>query len=469
MEDIVSEELKVAGEEQHYISVSVSNDYYEAYISIDINPEAHSLTANTIKEELAKKNVTFGLETHTIDNIVSKQESVDEVLIAKGVRHKNGIDGEITYHFDVSNDHKPSINEDGTVDFKDMNFLQMVEEGQVLATRTMPTDGVNGTTVTGRVFPAKNGKVVNFKIGNNVLVSEDGLSISAEYKGNIDFQNDKVSVIKVLQINEDVGISTGNIEFSGDIIVNGSVNSGFSVKSTEGNVVINGIVDGAIIEADGDLTINGGIQGQNEADIKVGGDLVVKFINEAKVYCRGTISADAIMHSTVICDNAIILNGKRGSLIGGEVYARFALQAKAIGTEMGTLTHVSLGSNEEMLEAYHQVEAKMDEINANLAKLRQVMTMLRKKYEMTASPDDKLVLDKTEISSTEYAAELEKTKAEMRGHFELMEATKKAKIVADTIFVGAVIKISGSYYNVKTSMKAVRLVKENGEVRLKAV
>ncbi len=454
-------------ENAHKITVRISKDYYEAYIDVEIDREAPSLTAEMVKFELGKKNVSFGIESHTLEKLIKEQVSVDDLLIAKGVRHKNGVDGEITYHFDTNLERKPEINEDGTVDFKNMNFLHTVEAGDVLATRTMPTEGANGTTVTGRSYPAKKGKVVNFKIGKNVSASEDGLQVIADCTGNLEFKNNKITVIDVLKINEDVGVSTGNLNFSGDIIINGNVTSGYSVYS-EANVVINGIVESANVKADGDLIINGGIQGNDQAEIKVGGDFIAKFINNAKVDCQGKIESDAIMHSDIYCNNSVFAIGKRGQIIGGNLYARNLIKASTIGTEFGIKTKLELGRDDAMLDDYHQLESRVESLNGSLQKLKQAQKMLKQKYEQTGSEEDKLVLQKTEQSATGYALELEKVRAELRSLSEIMEETQDAHLLAATIYSGTVIKISGSYYNVKSRLDNARLVKDGGEVRLMA-
>lgn len=449
---------------QHDITIKISNDYYEAYISIDMQAGAPALTKEQIKEQLTQKNVTFGIKTNIIDEICKNQQSVRDVLIASGVQHQNGEDGVITYHFDTNLESKPTLNEDGSVDFKNMNFLHLAEVNQVLASRTMPTEGKNGTTVTGKNIPGRKGKIVNFKIGKNVRLREDGLSVEAEQRGNIEFNGERLAIINVLEIKGDVGVSTGNIDFSGKVIVNGNVTTGYQVKSDE-EIIVNGIVEGALLHAGGDIIINGGIQGHDQADIVAAGNIISKFINNAKVICKKDIEADVIMHSFVECDGQIKLSGKKSLLVGGKIYVRFDIDAKTVGSEMGTITDIQLGITSEVLDALHAAQEQIKTLTDNIKKLSQASAMLKKQYDQTQSKDIKVMLDKTESSRTDYTQQLDSAKAELIGLNDLVESLKGSKVKAENIYPGVRLKISNSYYNVKAPLKNVILRREDGEIR----
>ncbi len=58
---------------------------------------------------------------------------------------------------------KPKVLEDGSVDYKDMDTYQFVNEGDLLAEKTLPTEGEDGMSVTGRVIKARMEKRFNSK------------------------------------------------------------------------------------------------------------------------------------------------------------------------------------------------------------------------------------------------------------------------------------------------------------------
>ncbi len=62
-------------------------------------------------------------------------------------------------------------------------------------------------------------------------------------------------------IQGDVGVETGNINFTGKVIVSGNVMSGYEIISNE-DIEINGIVECATLKSKGDITIRQGVQGK---------------------------------------------------------------------------------------------------------------------------------------------------------------------------------------------------------------
>ncbi len=450
------------------ISVKIASDYYEAYITVDCANNPTALTKDLVIQTLADKNVVFGLDTNAIDALCANPANVVDYVVARGIRHQNGKDGEITYHFNTSNEVKPTVNDDGTVDFKSMNFLHPVKQGQVLATRTMPTEGSNGTTVTGKTILYRKGKIINFKAGKNVVQSESGVELLAEASGNLEFDGQRVAVIEVLEIRDDVGVSTGNIDFSGKVVINGNVTTGYSVRSDE-EIIINGIVEGATIVSGGDLYINGGIQGHDSANIDVAGNIVSKFINNSKVVCKGNIDADAIMHSEIMCTGDIMLKGKKSLLVGGEIVCRGNIVADVIGSEMGTTTSIKLGVDPTLLQEYHDVVEELNSINESIMKLTRASRMLRKQYERGKSIEIKEMIDRTEISRTDYTKKSQELSNRQKELSKLLELLNTSKIKAGTLYSGVRVKMGQSYYVAKTAMLDVVLMKESGEIKACAI
>ena len=94
----------------------------------------------------------------------------------------------------------------------------------------------------------------------------------------------KISVIPVIEVNGDVDLSTGNIEFVGNVIVRGSVQTGFFVKAG-GDVEITGTVSGGIVEGK-DVVIRMGIIGMQNGYVSAVQDLQAKFIQNATRFRR---------------------------------------------------------------------------------------------------------------------------------------------------------------------------------------
>lgn len=460
--------MNTIGDEHPFtIKVRIAPDYLKAYVTVDMHDPLAEISTGDIQSALAKKNVSFGIDNRAVEQIAENPLAASDVLVATGAPYSDGVDGTIQYFFDEKAQSKPSINEDGSVDFKNMNFLMPAKIGQLLATRTMPTSGKNGTLVTGKLMKGKDGKIVNFKIGKNVYISDDGLNAISAENGSIKFNLGVISVMKSLDIQGDVGLETGNIVFSGKVSVSGNVLTGYSIKATD-DVVINGLVEGALIETDGNLTINRGVQGNDQAVLKVEGDLVVKFLSGAEIECKGNIEADAIMHSTVNCAEQVIASGKRGIIVGGDVFARKGVEAKQIGSEMGTKTSVRVGLDPRTIKTYQDLQDEKTSISSSIKKIDQVLGLLRKQAQATGDKSKAAVMKKSMDSKEEYKQQLAEIEDKLNVYAKLIELLKKSDIRVSDVYPGVRLKLGNSFFSVKDRMLDSKFVKENSEVVMKS-
>jgi len=198
-----------AADKGYDILVSITSDYYKAYLSIEVHRADCVTTSAEILEALKAKNISYGIDMDAVESIVRNLGLSQNVLIAEGVPHENGKDGELTFYVNRDTRIQPKMLSGGRVDFKELDTLKTAEAGDLLVTRTLPTPGKDGMTVTGREIKAKPGKPVNFKTGKNVRISEDGLQLFADKSGSLIFDGDKISIIEILELRKDVGPETG--------------------------------------------------------------------------------------------------------------------------------------------------------------------------------------------------------------------------------------------------------------------
>ena len=272
-------------------------------------------------------------------------------------------------------------------------------------------------------------------------------------------------MVELLEIRDDVGVKTGNIDFSGKIVINGNVTNGYSINSDD-EIVINGIVEGAVISTKGNLFINGGIQGHDKAQITVGGNMISKFINNAHITCHGNIEADAIMHSTIMCDGSIHVRGKKALIVGGDINVRYDIEAKIIGSEMGTMTKLRLGVDSKVMDMYQEILEEVKGLKETITKLSQVSRLLSKQYEQTRNPEVKVNLDRTETSRADYARQMAEASQRLKDITELIETLKGSKIKGDEVYPGVKIRIGNTFYNVKETLHRVTLKKDEGDIRV---
>ena len=116
---------------------------------------------------------------------------------------ENGENGEIKFYFDIKKDRKPTILEDGSVNFRDLDLIENVKAGQTLCELIDPIPGTPGKTVLGTDVKALDGKPAVFKRGRNVSVSEDRFLI-ADIDGQVNYIDGKVNVFSNFEVQADV-------------------------------------------------------------------------------------------------------------------------------------------------------------------------------------------------------------------------------------------------------------------------
>jgi len=168
------------------------------------------------------------------------------------------------------------------VSFKDLDLVENVVAGQLLATKTKAAEGTPGRTVTNRILEAKDGNDIPLNPGKNTELSSDGMSVIASINGQVTLLNNKIHVDPIYEVKGDVDIHTGNILFPGTVIVKGNVEDGFSIKAA-GDIEIMGSVGKCLIDAEGDVYIKQGIMGKLGGTIKAGGSVWAKFLEQVNV------------------------------------------------------------------------------------------------------------------------------------------------------------------------------------------
>ncbi len=195
-----------------------------------------------VMDALKKAGVKTGIREKEIKDYVENMDYVLPLLAAEGAKAVNGRDAFIEYKVRVDNK-SVSFEEDesGKVDFKNLELLENVVVGQILAVKAPAEQGVPGRTVTNRIIPARSGKDIKIQHGKGTMLSEDANELTAEINGQVVSKAGKISVEPIYIINGDVSLETGNIVFLGSVIISGSVLDNFEVKAA-GNIEVRGTV-----------------------------------------------------------------------------------------------------------------------------------------------------------------------------------------------------------------------------------
>lgn len=428
------------------------------------------VSEDQIKTALKSQGVVAGISDEKISALVDRPAYNVPVVVAEAVLPVDGRDAYIAYNFETDRSKiraKEAAN--GQVDFKELNLIQNVVEGQPLAQKMLPERGKAGKTLYGRYLEAKNGKDINLPLGKNVTLDSDGRTILAACNGQVLLINDKINVEPIMEI-DGVNIKSGNVTFLGTVIVNGNVEDGYNVKAS-GNIEVNGAVGASRLESDGDIIVSQGIVGRDECEILCGGSLWAKFVQNSKVQVEeNVIVQDSLMNCEVSAQHRIILQGKRAQITGGHLFATETVLAKNIGSAGGgTETVIEVGIDprakhrlEDLREMQEKTVKEIDELELNIQTLENTKKVRRV---LPAEKEENLKrykLRKNELTNEndEFNKEIETILAHLR------ELKNIGKVYASgTVYAGVKIFVRDEKDEVRANVKSVIFYYDEGFVR----
>jgi uncharacterized protein (DUF342 family) len=203
--------------------------------------------------------------------------------------------------------------------------------------------------------------------------------------------NNKINVEPVYTVDGGVNLKSGNIEFLGTVIVNGTVEDGFLVKAA-GNIEVNGTVEKAMLESGGNIIVTQGITGKGEGVIRAGHSVWAKFIENAVVETGDlAVVSDGIINSHVDAANRVLCQGKRAAIVGGQVRAREEINAKTLGSPVsGTETVLEVGLDPRLKTRLAQLTEQKEKLRREFEELqRNIQTLINIKRQRKALPEDK--------------------------------------------------------------------------------
>lgn len=357
-------------------TLTISPDAMQA--SIDVIP-AHggkALDADTVFLALDAAGVNFGVDQAVVSAVcaASGSQAAGQVTIATGMPGKDGQDARFELLIADVRDRSPQLDANGLIDFHDLGAIPSVSAEQPLMRRIPATTGTVGRNVLLAIIEPVPGRNEPFaeKLLGAYLDKDDPNLLRAVFSGQPVRCRNGVSVEPILHL-RNVSLATGNITFDGTVNIDGEVLPGMKVQAT-GDVVVGGLVDGAQINAGGDVRVAGGIIAK--AQVQAAGAVSVRFVENARIFAGTTIVIhDTALQSDLQANNQIIVGQKtpqRGRLAGGSARAMLLIRAPIIGSPSGGVTSLVLGVNPVLDARYQQVLKKIEkqrEDEGNLDKL----------------------------------------------------------------------------------------------------
>ncbi|NLM75506.1 MAG: DUF342 domain-containing protein [Clostridiaceae bacterium] len=450
------------------IEVIVTEDKMQAYVKLSL-PQGNGSppTVEAIVQALYSKGVVFGMSEEKIRELVENPVYGQQVLVAEGVPPVNGQNGSVRYLVDINKEKKPTILEDGTVNYKDLDLIENITKGQKLAELIPPVPGKNGKNIVGQELKAIDGKPAVLPRGRNVAISEDGQELYAEIDGQLMFTDGKISVFATHEVKDNVDHSTGNIRFIGNVSVRGNVLAGFEIEAG-GNIEVGGVVEGAILKAGGNIILRRGMHGNNKGILQAGGDIVAKYIESSKVEARGNINAEAIMHCDVKCGNKLVLGGRKGLLVGGIARVGNLVEVKTLGSQMSTATVVEVGIDPNLRERLKVLKGELPEIEEGYVKANQAINLLNKMAKVQPLTMEKReILAKSTRAKFFYERKLREYREEIKEIEEILQRSANGRIrVLNSIYPGVKVAIGKSMLYIKEEAQYCTLYSDGADIRI---
>ncbi len=356
------------------IDIEISPDQLSAKLSVKSKGNGFP-TEQEIKDHLKEAGVCYGIKADRLQKICRKKEPVSDTIIAEGQTPHPGQDAQLVWHLedDVGID-KVQIDESGTADFKHAKSFNKIQKGEQIVSKLPKKPGRPGKTVTGKIIESGE-KDFPLPSGENIDVSEDGLTLTATKSGFLNIENGKVNISNIYQVDGDVSFNSGNVMYDGKVVIKGDVRSGFRVDATD-DIFIEGDVEAAEIRSKkGNITIKMGVLGKGRAKIIAGGKIHCGFIQDSDVKANSDIIADHyIINSDVYAGGIVYVNEHEGLIRGGSVYGEKGITTKEVGSVKKIRTQLGIG-----LTRSPEKENKLNHLIKNEDKLYKKFELLSKK------------------------------------------------------------------------------------------
>jgi len=222
-------------------------DSMEAYVMLITPDDGGEYTIESLQKALDDRGVKYGIDEAALTELIDEKKYGVETLVAQGTEPVDGKDGYYDYNFNCNFDKKPLMRPDGTVDYWSVKSIESVVQDQVIAEYHPCVEGMDGKTVTGKPIPAKRGRE-QLPLKGKGFERKDDNTYVALMSGKIETQNDRVVILPVHELSGNADLSSGNIDFHGDVVIHGSVESGVIVKAS-GTITVDGIVEACTLEA----------------------------------------------------------------------------------------------------------------------------------------------------------------------------------------------------------------------------
>lgn len=462
---LFEEEEPTVGRPKKDYLLRINETHTEALLTLYWR-SGNPFTMEEILALLQENEITHGIKKETLIELAEGKHYYEEVLIAQGTVAENGKDGFFEYHFNTQPETRPIILPDGSVDYNVLGKIELVKCDDLLVTYHPAIPAVVGRDIHGNVIDAYEGRNLPplkcMRCGMN-----ERNEYHASVEGNVTLEGNKLTVTPIFYRDGDLDAATGNVSFYGDVLVEGNVFAGVTVKAT-GSITINGHVETANLIAGKDVILKNGMQGAGNGTIRAGQNVMARFLEQIQITAGNEVNTGALLNCKVESGKIVTVSGKRGTIIGGTVMAVEEISAASVGNRAGVNTRLVIGLEDDLKITVGDIDRRMEE---NRISMEEAMSTLdRIAYQLQSQPltpeinEERTVQMRKKIHCQSQIKELATKRLQA---IEISERSVDGKIVVSgTSYPGCVVIINGAQEKLREEYKDVTYKKNREEIRI---
>lgn len=380
----------IAEKRDAIMTLTVGSDELAAHLTLTPPRGGTSVTQQDVLALLARHKVKHGVLRDAVTAAVATQ-TAGQITVAQATLPAHGDDARFEILVPEITAGRAQENPHGRVEYREISSFRRVQPGTPLLRKIPATSGTGGTTVTGKIIPARPGRDLPFTapLDGMMVDTADGNLLLAAISGQAVIVEHGVRVEPVIELNN-VDLSSGDIDFEGTVYISGDVAAGLRIR-TRSDIFVGGTVEGATLEAGGNIKVNKGVIGRGElrqedrtrgvglARLTAAGSVQARFMENALIETGGDVLIDELLaHCEVTAEGAVVVGkakARKGHILGGSIRAAHGIHAQVIGSAAGVRTTLDAGTGRRLR---HNIDAARDALIVKCAERDKLTTLLKR-------------------------------------------------------------------------------------------
>ncbi len=359
---------KTIKDDETGIIIRINDDCTRAFVKIPEHvPE--DFTEENLREVLKSHEIVHGIIDENLPIALQNRSADQEICIAKGKRPQQGKSGWYEIFF-VNNIEKwHTIPPDGEIDYTDVNTVDLVTCGTVLAKYHPAEKHTEGITVTGITIEGTPGIDLPALSGMGFRRDLEQNTYIATEEGYVSYNDttSSLNVCKVYRFNGDVPYYQ-SLAYDGTVHIAGSVRGSATVRA-KGDIIVDGFVENATLYSEQNIVIKGGANGGSQGRIEAGGSIRGGFFENIDLIAKGLIESNYYLNSNIRTDDRLVARGKKARIIGGKISAAISVDVVIVGNYLGGKTVFNVGD-------IHSYEKQISLISVDKKKVTEELDQL---------------------------------------------------------------------------------------------